>query len=90
MKSQKNYKDVFKKMDRYWHGVVSIAFVLTILLSFVRCEYEYAIGKTHEEIAREMFEVDSLIKAIQLQLDSTSIDFEKFYIDAQRINNGHE
>jgi hypothetical protein len=37
-----------------------------------------------------MFEVDSLIKTIQMQLDSTSIDFEKLYIDAQRINNGHE
>jgi len=36
-----------------------------------------------------MFEVDSLIMAIQKDLDSTSIDFKKFYIDAQRINNGH-
>ena len=24
------------------------------------------------------------------KLDSTSIDYEKLYIDAQRINNGHE
>ena len=37
-----------------------------------------------------MFEIDSLIKKIQMDLDSSSIDFEKFYIDAQRINNGHE
>ena len=32
---------------------------------------------------------DSLIKKIQLDLDSTNIDFQKIYIDAQRINNGH-
>ena len=25
----------------------------------------------------------------EIYLDSNSIDFEKFYIDAQRINNGH-
>ena len=37
-----------------------------------------------------MFEVDSLIRTIQMQLDSANIDFEGFYIDAQRINNGHE
>jgi hypothetical protein len=36
-----------------------------------------------------MFEVDSLIKTIHMQLDSTAIDFNKIYIDAQRINNGH-
>ena len=57
---------------------------------FITCADEYYVGKSREELAKEMFEVDSLIKTIQLQLDSTSIDFEKFYIDAQRINNGHE
>ena len=35
-----------------------------------------------------MFEIDSLIKTIQLQIDSTSIEFDEFYINAQRINNG--
>ena len=35
-----------------------------------------------------MFEVDSLIKTIRLQIDSTAMDFNKLYIDAQRINNG--
>tara|TARA_E500000305_G_C3874192_1_gene166575 strand:- start:47 stop:304 length:258 start_codon:yes stop_codon:yes gene_type:complete len=83
-------KKKLKKIDRFWHGVFSFAIVIVVLLTSVRCEYEYAIGKTHEEIAREMFEVDSLIKTIQMQIDSTNIDFEKFYLDAQRINNGHE
>ena len=35
-----------------------------------------------------MFEVDSLIRRIQLQMDSVSVDFEELYINAQRINNG--
>jgi hypothetical protein len=51
---------------------------------------EYHIGKSKEELYKEMFKVDSLIKTIQLQIDSTSIDFQKIYIDSQRINNGHE
>ena len=65
-----------------------IGFLLSLIL--VACNDEYYFGKTREELAREMWEVDSLIMAIQKDLDSTSIDFEKFYIDAQRINNGHE
>jgi hypothetical protein len=83
-------KKIIKKINSFWNGVFSFAIVIVVLLSSVKCEYEYAIGKTHEEIAREMFEVDSIIKTIQIQIDSTNIDFEKFYIDAQRINNGHE
>ncbi len=58
-----------------------------ILLS---CVDEWYLGKSREELAKEMFEVDSLLKTIQLQLDSASVDFKTFYIDAQRINNGHE
>ena len=65
-----------------------IGFLFAIIL--VACNDEYYFGKTREELAREMWEVDSLIMAIQKDLDYTSIDFEKFYIDAQRINNGHE
>ena len=65
-----------------------IGFLFAIIL--VACNDEYYFGKTREELAREMWEVDSLIMAIQKDLDSTSIDFENFYIDAQRINNGHE
>ena len=63
-----------------------IGFLLSLL--FISCADEYYFGKTREELAREMFKVDSLIMTIQYQIDSTSIDFQKFYIDAQRINNG--
>ena len=65
-----------------------IGFLLSLIL--VARNDEYYFGKTREELAKEMFLLDSLLIDIQYQLDSTSIDFEKFYIDAQRINNGHE
>ena len=87
---RKIFNYVFKGMDKFWHGVLSISFIISILLASITCADEYYLGKSKEELHREMFDVDSLIKTIQMQLDSTSIDFKKFYIDAQRINNGHE
>ena len=87
---RKIFNYVFKGMDKFWHGVLSISFIISILLASITCADEYYIGKSKEELTREMFEVDSLIKTIQLQLDSTSVDFKRIYIDAQRINNGHE
>ena len=78
------------RIDRFIYGVLFSCFMIGLLLMSITCADEYYLGKSKEELTKEMFEVDSLIKTIQLQLDSTSIDFEKFYIDAQRINNGHE
>ena len=78
------------KIDRFLYGVLFSCFTISVLLVFVTCADEYYLGKSKEELHKEMFEVDSLIKTIQVQIDSTSIDFEKFYIDAQRLNNGHE
>ena len=60
------------------------------VLIFIACNDEYYLGKSREELYREMFEVDSLMKTIQLQIDSTSMELNSFYINAQRINNGHE
>ena len=61
------------------------AFTIILLgaIMIFACE-DVRIGKTKEELAKEMFEVDSLLKTIHLQIDSTSM-----YIKAQRINNGH-
>ena len=67
--------------------IVASVVILVGAITISACE-DVRIGKTRKELAREMFEVDSLMRTIQLQLDSTSIDFEKFYINAQRINNG--
>ena len=61
------------------------AFTIILLgaIMIFACE-DVRIGKTKEELAKEMFEVDSLLKTIHLQIDSTSM-----YIKAQRINTGH-
>jgi hypothetical protein len=69
--------------------IVASIIILVGAISVSACE-DVRIGKTKEELTKEMFEVDSLIMTIKLELDSTSIDFKKFYLDAQRINNGHE
>ena len=81
----------WREMNSVLRVIIMSSFIgFLVALVFVSCADEYHLGKTREELTREMFEVDSLIMTIQYQLDSTSIDFEKFYIDAQRINNGHE
>ena len=80
----------WREMNSVLRVIVISSFVGFLLyLILVACNDEYYFGKTREELTREMFKVDSLIMAIQKDLDSTNIDFEKFYIDAQRINNGH-
>jgi hypothetical protein len=78
------------RIDRFWYGTLFSFTTIISLLMFITCADEYYLGKSKEELYKEMFEVDSLIMTIQMQIDSTSIDFEKLYIDAQRINNGHE
>ena len=69
------------------HSMVILGFAIAIIVSIFSCQ-DYYIGKTREELSKEMFEIDSLIKTIKLQVDSTSIDIDKMYINAQRINNG--
>ena len=81
----------WREMNTVLRVIITSSFVGFLLaLILVACNDDYYFGKSREELAREMWEVDSLIMAIQKDLDSTSIDFEKFYIDAQRINTGHE
>ena len=78
----------FKLIPPFVKGMIAtyMLTVITVLL-FITCE-DVRIGKTKQELSKEMFEIDSLIKTIQLQIDSTSIEFDEFYINAQRINNG--
>ena len=77
-----------KLLPPFVKGMI-VAYVIAVLsvLLFITCE-DIRIGKTREELSKDMFEVDSLIKTIRLQIDSTAMDFNKLYIDAQRINNG--
>ena len=81
----------FVNASRVLHALVFLGFGLAILLSILSCE-DIRVGKTREEINRDlsrtMFEVDSIINHIQYQLDSTGVD-GTYYLNMQRINNGH-
>ena len=81
----------WREMNKVLRWTLGAAFgVFMSGLIFLSWNDDWYVGKSREELAREMFVVDSLIMTIQMQLDSTSIDFEKLYINAQRINSGHE
>ena len=81
----------WKEIGSVMKFVLTTFFIgFTLSLVVVACADEYYFGKTREELAREMFIVDSLIMDIKYQMDSTSIDFDRFYMDNQRINNGHQ
>ena len=73
------------------HAIVLLGFALAFLISIISCE-DIRVGKSREEINRDlsrtMFEVDSIINRIQYQLDSTGVD-GTYYLNMQRINNGH-
>jgi len=81
----------WKEMNSVLRWTIGIVFAVSMSgLILLSCADEWYLGKSREDLAREMFEVDSLMMTIQMQLDSTSIDFKKFYINAQRINQGHD
>mgnify|MGYP003624788256 FL=1 len=68
------------------HALVIVGFMVAFMFSIFSCQ-DYYIGKTREELAQEMFEIDSLMKKVIWQADSLGI-YDDLYIDAQRINNG--
>ena len=78
--------------DKAVNMLVIIAFTLAFVFTAISCADEFYFGKSRDELNAEVsqnaFEIDSLFKRIQLQIDSTAMDFNKLYIDAQRINNG--
>ena len=81
----------WKEMNRVLRVTLVAVFITFLLgLVFLSCDEDFYLGRTKEELYKEMFEVDSLMKTIQLQLDSTSVDFKRLYINAQRINSGHD
>ena len=66
--------------SRILHGFVILGFVLAFIVSIFSCQ-EFYIGKTEEELYREMFEVDSLISKIQFMIDSLEVDGTKVWQD---------
>ena len=73
-------------MSTILHAMVLFGFAVAIMVSILSCQ-DIHIGKTKEELAYEMFELDSLMKKVIWQADSLGI-YDDLYIDAQRINNG--
>ena len=67
--------------------IVAYMIAAFLVFLFVACE-DVRIGKTKEELAQDMFEVDSLLRTIHMEMDSVAMDFNRLYIDVQRINNG--
>ena len=49
--------------SRILHGFVILGFVLAFIVSIFSCQ-EFYIGKSHEELSREIFELDSLMKRV--------------------------
>ena len=81
----------WREMNKILRWTIGAAFMVFMSgLILLSCADEWYLGKSREELAREMFEVDSIMQTIMLQIDSTSIDFENLYLNAQRINSGHE
>jgi len=68
------------------HAMVILGFAIAIMVSILSCQ-DYHIGKTREELAQEMFELDSLMKKVIWTADSLGM-YNDLYINAQRINNG--
>ena len=81
----------FVNASRVLHALVFLGFGIAILLSILSCE-DIRVGKTREEINQDlsqtMFEVDSIIMKIKHDIESNSLD-STFYLNVQRINNGH-
>ena len=77
----------FANTSRALHTIVILGFVIAFMVSILSCQ-DFYIGKTEADLSQEMFVVDSLMRTINLQMDSVAMDFNRLYIDAQRINNG--
>ena len=54
------------------HGFVILGFILAFMVSIFSCQ-EYYIGKSEEELVREMFEFDSLMRKVIWEADSLGL-----------------
>jgi len=70
-------------------ALIGLIFMVSTIFSCDDKIYVAGYNKDMQEIHQQIFEVDSLLMIIEMQLDSNSVNFERFYINAQRINNGH-
>tara|TARA_R100001510_G_scaffold30960_1_gene27663 strand:- start:498 stop:716 length:219 start_codon:yes stop_codon:yes gene_type:complete len=59
-------------MSTILHAMVLFGFAVAIMVSILSCQ-DIHIGKTKEELAYEMFELDSLMKKVIWQADSLGL-----------------
>ena len=59
-------------MSTILHAIVVLGFTIAIMVSILSCQ-DVHIGKTREELAYEMFELDSLMKKVIWQADSLGV-----------------
>ena len=58
-------------------NIIVMAFVIGTIIYLSGCSDDTFIAGYNKDME-------------EIHIDSNSVDFERFYIDAQRINNGHE
>ena len=54
------------------HALVLFGFAIAFMFSILSCQ-DFYIGKTHEELTQEMFELDSLMKKVIWTADSLGL-----------------
>ena len=59
-------------MSTILHAMVLFGFAVAIMISILSCQ-DIHIGKTREELAYEMFELDSLMKKVIWEADSLGL-----------------
>ena len=73
-KKLNEWADASKDTER----LVILGFALAFMVSIFSCQ-DYYIGKTREELAQEMFELDSLMRKVIWTADSLGIYEELVY-----------
>ena len=62
----------FADASKVLHAIVLFGFAIAFMISIFSCQ-DFYIGKTHEELTQEMFELDSLMKKVIWTADSLGL-----------------
>ena len=71
-------------------AITGVMFIAGYIISCSDDTFIAGYNKDMEEIHQSIFEIDSVMRTINLQLDSSIVDWDAFYLNAKRINSGHE
>lgn len=62
----------FADASKILNAMVILGFAIAFMVSIFSCQ-DYYIGKTREELAQEMFELDSLMRKVVWEADSLGV-----------------